>query len=81
MVDISASNAFIVWLHLFGNDDHPCLSRRKFLISLGKAPGGVLPDAFGTASADKQTTEPPHKKSQCQLFDRSKDKKMDEVDM
>lgn len=89
MIDVSAVNAFIVWLEL--NGESPSISvkkRRNFLLELGKELAGVntQPDlsqrvSVPSASAQKRRNKndlgnaPKLKRQRCSLCDRSKDKK------
>ena len=70
MIDVSALNAYIVWLSL-RKQDNQRMKRRNFLISLGKQLAGIgedLPKRSYPGDAMEHTEEePPRKKARCAI--------------
>ena len=74
MVDVSALNAYIIWVSLNPTYFTRSRKRRQFLIALGKELAGIQEDCL-ILETDVDLQEPPKKKRRCFLCDTKKDRK------
>lgn len=78
MIDISAMNAYIIWLSLNAECDPKMKKRRNFIIQLAEELVGEGGIAVSTSTSEQlyaNSFEPPRKKSRCHICPSKKDRK------